>query len=231
MAKSLTYMNKKITKYEETYFKGDKSTYTRSYEYKAGNIATVYQERAVDVLKRYTTSKAKVLDVACAFGDLLSLLDSDTYATYGIDISNYALARAKKNTKAHLIQGDLNKKLPYQNNFFDVIFALDIIEHVESPHLFLLELERILKKRGILFIQTPNINSIFERFAKEKWFGYQDDTHLHLFTRKSLQFLLKQSEFSILTNQTFAAPFPKVIRTLIKNTDIGGNLWVVAQKK
>lgn len=224
-------MNKKRSvKFEEAYFKGNSSTYRKNYDYKVGNIALVYKENAEKLLKKYVPVGARILDLACAFGDLLSLLDKSNYKTYGIDISEYALKQAKKNTSAQLIQGDLNKILPYKSNYFDSVFAFDIIEHVDSPYKFLQEIQRILKKNGIVFIQTPNINSIFEKITKDKWFGYSDETHLHLFSRKSLKFLLKQSGFLIMENQTFTAPFPPLIRSLVKNTDIGGNLWVVGRK-
>lgn len=216
--------------FEKNYFTGKSGTYSKCYEHKASNISLVYQERALPILSRNVSPQAKILDVACAFGDLLSLLDNDKYITYGIDISRYAIKEAKKHTQANLTVGDLNNRLPYKNNFFDAVFAFDIIEHLESPYKFLLELRRVLKKNGLLLIQTPNINSFFEKFYKKNWFGYQDETHLNFFTRKSLTFLLKKVGFSIIVNETFSQPFPKVIRSMVKNTDIGGNLWIVAKK-
>lgn len=223
-------MSKKSLKYGENYFKGNKSIYTSCYDYKVGNIAMVYKERALEILQKNVSKHAKILDVGCAFGDLLSLLDENKYTTFGIDISQYAINRAKKITKAQLMLGDLNKKLSYKDNFFDAVFALDVIEHLDSPYKFLLEMHRVLKKGGVLFIQTPNINSIFEVFAKDKWFAYTDETHLYLFNRKSLRFILQKSGFSILQNQTISAPFPFLLRSLVKNTDIGGNLWAVSRK-
>jgi 2-polyprenyl-3-methyl-5-hydroxy-6-metoxy-1,4-benzoquinol methylase len=223
-------MSTRLVKFEEEYFKGDKSKYTTCYDYKVGNIIQTYNERVLEIFKKNVPKNAKILDAGCAFGDLLALLDNNNYQTYGIDISKYALEKARKITKAQLLLGDLNDTLPYTSNFFDVIFALDIIEHLESPYKFLLELRRVLKMGGILFIQTPNINSIFERFTKDMWFGYRDETHLYLFNRKNIKFLLEKSGYSIFCNQTISAPFPYFIRSLVKNTDIGGNLWVVARK-
>lgn len=230
MDESINIMSKKSQQFEETYFKGDKSIYASCYDYKVGNIATVYKERALEVLQKNVSKDAKILDAGCAFGNLLSLLDENNYTTYGVDISQYAINKAKKITKAQLVLGDLNKKLPYKDNFFDAVFSLDVIEHLDSPYKFLLEMHRILKKGGILFIQTPNINSIFEVFAKEKWFAYTDETHLYLFNRKSMCFILKKSGFSVLQNQTISAPFPFWLRSLVRNTDIGGNLWTVSRK-
>lgn len=223
-------MSKKSQQYGENYFKGNKSIYTSCYDYKVGNITMVYKERAMEFLKKNLPKQAKILDAGCAFGDLLLLLDRDNYMTFGIDISQYAINKAKKVTKAQLILGDLNKKLSYKDNFFDAVFALDVIEHLDSPYTFLLEMHRVLKIGGILFIQTPNINSIFEVFAKEKWFAYTDETHLYLFNRKSLRFILQKSGFSVLYNQTISAPFPFWLRSIVKNTDIGGNLWTVSRK-
>src|SRR5258708_25501750 len=222
--------NKKSSQFEKEYFKGNKTNPMAAYEYKAGNISMIYKERALNILQNNVPRNAKILDAGCAFGYLLSLVDQSNFTTYGIDISAYALERAKKITKAQLVQGDLNTVLPYKSNYFDAIFAMDIIEHLESPYKFLLELRRMLKKGGILFIQTPNINSVFEKFSKEKWFGYSDNTHLYLFNRKSLGFLLQKSGFSVLFNQTVSTPFPYFVRSILKNTDIGGNLWLVAKK-
>ena len=55
----------------------------------------VYRERALRILQNNVPENAKILDAACAFGDLLALLDEDDFTTYGIDISKYALNRAK----------------------------------------------------------------------------------------------------------------------------------------
>ena len=53
------------------------------------------------------------------------------------------------------IQGDIEKKTPYDNETFDLIFALDILEHVNDPSIALDEILRILKKKGLIFISVP----------------------------------------------------------------------------
>lgn len=213
----------------KAYFTGNESKYTTCYEYKSNNIRYVFDTKMAPFLTD-TLHSAKILDVGCAFGTLLHFCDEIRLVTYGIDISDYALRRARKNTKAKLSKRDVNKRLPFAENFFDYVTALDIIEHVDSPYNLLLEIHRVLKKSGRLFIHTPNINSIFERLFGKRWFGYLDPTHRYLFNRKSLAHIVQKTGFTILVNETIFYPLPTRLRPLVSATDIGGTLWLVAQK-
>lgn len=49
------------------------------------------------------------------------------------------------------------KKLPFANESFDLIFHQDVVEHVRKPFLFLSEQYRVLKKGGHLILGTPNL--------------------------------------------------------------------------
>ena len=51
---------------------------------------------------------------------------------------------------------------------FDIITAFDVIEHVLDPLNFLRKLKKKLKKNGIIFVYTPNIDSLGFAYQKEK---------------------------------------------------------------
>jgi len=53
------------------------------------------------------------------------------------------------------VQEDIQTKTSFKNGSLDLIFALDILEHVENPSLAIDEILRILKKDGLLFISVP----------------------------------------------------------------------------
>ncbi len=55
--------------------------------------------------------------------------------------------------RAYLIE---NGRVPLEDNHFDVIYADWVLEHVEQPTQFLVEVHRLLKPRGIFFFRTPN---------------------------------------------------------------------------
>ena len=55
------------------------------------------------------------------------------------------------------------EKLPYSTEEFDVVFCLDVLEHLFNPYALASECLRILKKDGILVVSTPNVHSYIQR--------------------------------------------------------------------
>ena len=53
------------------------------------------------------------------------------------------------------VKEDIQKKTSFEKNSLDLIFALDILEHVENPSIAIDEILRILKEDGLLFISVP----------------------------------------------------------------------------
>ena len=106
-----------------------------------------------DLIKRIKISpKAKILEVGCGSGQNL-LLWKEQNPT-GLDISLEAIEKAKDEGLT-VLQGDVNTKLPFANESFDIIFALDIIEHVEDDAAAIKRLVDLLKPNGKLIINVP----------------------------------------------------------------------------
>lgn len=53
------------------------------------------------------------------------------------------------------VKEDIQKKTSFEKSSLDLIFALDILEHVENPSIAIDEILRILKDDGLLFISVP----------------------------------------------------------------------------
>jgi ubiquinone/menaquinone biosynthesis C-methylase UbiE len=105
-----------------------------------------------------------LLDIGCGTGGVLVAARHKFKDTIGIDISLQRLVIAKKrfeelNLNVSLLCGGA-ERLPFRNNWFDLIFAGDVIEHVKDQTASLMESRRVLKKDGILFIATPNRFSV-----------------------------------------------------------------------
>ena len=58
---------------------------------------------------------------------------------------------------------DLNAPLPFPDGGFDLVLAIEILEHLESPRAFLREIFRVLKPGGLAVLSTPNITSLPSR--------------------------------------------------------------------
>ena len=64
------------------------------------------------------------------------------------------------------VKEDIQSKTSFEKNSLDLIFALDILEHVESPSIAIDEILRILKEGGFLFISVPT-ESVLLRMVRK----------------------------------------------------------------
>lgn len=83
--------------------------------------------------------------------------------TYGTDISQKVLQRAAPFFDVVKIC-DLNRKrLPFDDDFFDVVICSEVIEHIYDTDNLLINIRDVLKLGGRLIISTPNLASFFNR--------------------------------------------------------------------
>lgn len=129
---------------------------TKAYEKNKQNILNLLEEH----------KKAKLLDLGCDDGVWTMKLAKKikTKDVSGYEIIEEAVNKAKKRG-VKVKRGDLNKKLEYPNNSFDVIHANQVIEHLNNTDLFLSEIYRILKPNGYAIISTENLSSWHNIFA------------------------------------------------------------------
>ncbi|MBU2477335.1 class I SAM-dependent methyltransferase [Candidatus Micrarchaeota archaeon] len=141
--------------------------------------------------------KMRVLDFGFGRGELLINSALNGAECHGIDLSKDAIAIAKgairllPNTVRNRISLNLLNKsiLPFKENFFDVIFFVDVIEHLtqEEVERFLKEFNRVLKPRGSLIVHTaPNKNyyDIGYKYYSKFVFDLVDPIHQLLFKEK-----------------------------------------------
>ena len=175
------------------------------------------------------TSK-KILDVGCGSGFIChkAMSDGATLAV-GIDVIEPEFANRLEQYPWSFLQIDLNqsdwsKKVA---DIFDLIFAFDIIEHLDSPYQFLRSCEKLLSNTGILVVTTPNLLSWERFFRPNSWSGVTDNQHKVLFTRYSLNFLLNRCGF---TKNKLIAPMRALSFLGPLQPQIGGQMLIIAQK-
>ena len=137
----------------------------------------------------------KALDVGTGFGYLLQVADEEGFRVWGLDPSSGQAHFSSKKFPSRIFQGDL-REAKYESNFFDVVFLTDVLEHLPDPERTLKEIQRILKPGGWLFIISPDSDSWSRRLFGEKWFQYKHE-HLFYFNRRSLDYLLSKTGFSL----------------------------------
>lgn len=120
------------------------------------------QEDMPKLLKIFRKNKVeKILDLGCGAGRNLVFFASRGFDVWGIDYSVEGLKKTKKKLReigasAKLRRGDIFEKLPYKTNFFDAVICVQVINHNRLPIIrkSFREIERILKKKGFLYISV-----------------------------------------------------------------------------
>lgn len=179
----------------------------------------------------------RCLDLGCGSGFLSEVQAvAGSSLAVGIDVVavNYpANGMAGKNVP-YFLQADLNNAswLPAgfsdgQMQGFDLITAFDIIEHLDSPWVFLRACHSLLSSKGALLITTPNASGWERRLRPSQWSGGADPQHKILFTPFTLRFVLQRAGFRI---DDLTAPMRKFGHLGRKLGPIGGQIVVAASR-
>lgn len=112
-----------------------------------------------------------------------------------------------------MINSELTDEL-FEPESFDAVTLAAVLEHVEHPMVLLSSINRVLQKGGVLFLDVPNEGSfafslvnLYFRLRRRDWAGQLAPTfspyHIQGFTRRSLTSALNQSNFEILSLETY----------------------------
>jgi len=140
------------------------------------DVETDYPQKLCNYLeKRFYKNSLNLLDVGCGKGTHMACFEKIWLKCSGIDISIEQKEWDIKQCNAE------KERFPFDDDFFDCIFSKSFIEHIINPENFLKESYRVLKKKGIIVIMTPDWHSQMNGAI------WDDYTHFHPYTLKSLK--------------------------------------------
>lgn len=145
-------------------------------------------------LLEYMNRQAKILDMGCGSGSLLSALNHSGFSDIiGVDVSPEQVAMAGEMGVTGVIQGDVLEVLRSSNNKFDLITGMDIIEHFTKNELVevLQAAYAALKPGGMVLLRTPNMDAPIASV-----FAYGDFTHELLLNASGAQQVMLAAGFS-----------------------------------
>lgn len=100
----------------------------------------------------------RVLDLGCGAGFLANYLAAAGHQVTGIDTTteNLVVAKLHDATRRVAYQVADARALPFPDASFDVVCAMDLLEHVEPPQALIAEASRVLRPGGLFFFHTFN---------------------------------------------------------------------------
>jgi len=153
---------------------------------------------ALSLIKKHANviEPVKVLDVGCSEGGFLATLKSNGFDFSGIDVNQSALDLCKNyGCQDNVKYGDA-LSIPFENETFDVVTLLDIIEHIEDDSKALKESMRVCKAGGMILIFVP----------AHQWLWSTNDVvyhHKRRYSQKQIVNLLKSMNLKIKNTSYF----------------------------
>lgn len=150
--------------------------------------------------------QGSVLDAGCGDGFFTNKLAEQVGAqeVMGIDISDKAVELAReKYPELQFRQGELNL-IPLENNSYDFISMVEVIEHLVDVDGVLEEISRVLKPGGLFLITTTDFNwlkcVLIAAFYFERYF-YPTNPHVRFFTKNTLSQVLISHGLSVVKHR------------------------------
>lgn len=156
-------------------------------------------------IKELKGEKCQILDIGCGAGFLTNELARQGHQVTGVDCSESSLLIAQRYDETNSVSY-LKKDafaLDFQEKSFDVICAMDFLEHIEDPEQIIKRVSFFLKKGGIFFFHTFNRNflSWLMVIKAVEWLVPNTPKNMHLYRLfikpQELKKWLNKAEFEL----------------------------------
>ena len=137
----------------------------------------------------------RILDIGCSFGGFLNAAKNRGWEAKGIETVYNVGKYGKELYNLDIFFGTL-EEAGLAPASFDVIRLNNIIEHIPLPSQFLADVNKLLRKGGLLSISTPNYDSYSVSICGKEWIYFDGQHHIVLFTPTTLREILDKNGFT-----------------------------------
>lgn len=198
----------------------------------------------------------RLLDCGCGDGSFTRALAdrAQVEEVHGIEAQEDRVSAAE--ARGIIVsQVDLNKRLPFDDGFFDIVHSNQLIEHLSNTDFFLREIHRLLKPSGYALISTNNLASwhnllslalgmqpppmhVSNEVIVGNWldpfrghrFDASEDTHLRIFSFQALKDLSLYHQFRLeAIRSTGYYPFPPFLARIFTRLDPRHGVYLIAR--
>jgi SAM-dependent methyltransferase len=192
-------------------------------------------EGVLDSLAELGATPGRLLDIGAGRGELLRAALMRGWDAVGLEpAANFARV-ARQYSGAQVVEAKLEQR-PFPENSFDAVTLGAVLEHVFNPAALLIEINRVLRPGGVLWLDVPNeaglfylLGNLYQRIRGRDWVVNLSPTfppyHVFGFTPKALRCLLRVTGFESIRLKTYAtyavietqnSPVPAGVRQLVR---------------
>ncbi len=161
-------------------------------------VTKLSYERLLAGFEKYRKNN-RLIDVGCGAGHFMQCAAEKDWRADGTEISDEAIEIAR-GKRQNIIKGDI-ASLDLEKEKYDVATLFELMEHAVNPEGIIKKLSYIIRPGGLVYMTTPNYNSITRRLLGNRW-GIFHKEHIFYFTPNKLKEILNKHGFRIKSVKT-----------------------------
>ncbi len=173
-----------------TDYRADRPLYLRTYR------------RRWKALRRRFPRPGRVLDVGCAAGYFLSVMQEEGWQVTGLEPSEPIRREAEAALGRERVRAGLLGEVELPPASFDLVTLWDVLEHIPDPVAALCQVRGLLAPGGRLLIETQNVKSLAARLLGRRWQHYKHAEHIYHFDPRTIEDCLSRAGFRVLENRS-----------------------------
>lgn len=150
----------------------------------------------LQAIRRYFPHPGRVLDIGCAHGEFLEIMQQQGWEISGIEPHPPAAARAQARLGAAVVQTAALEEADLDGPY-DLVTLWDVLEHLPDPVAALERLAGALRPGGYLALGIPNLESWDAHLFGRSWIGWDAPRHLYLFPDATLREMLAAKRLQV----------------------------------
>src|SRR6266571_6390416 len=195
----LVYVNPRLpeewvrTLYDEAYFSGEGFDPFVRYEEELRNPADkdAWATRVLDRISTVKPPPAGLLEIGPGVGHLLRMAKKRGYRVVGLELSGYAV-KLLREQGLEILEGTI-ERIVIPDATYDVVVAVELLEHLPDPRKLFFEVARILRTGGLFYYETGNIDCAEARRLGAEWDYIRPEGHLYYFSPWTLTRFLEDA--------------------------------------
>lgn len=169
--------------------------YDSYYDTENLSVPEFIQKRLEEIIGGFSAHRQtnRFLDIGFGAGTLMQAARACGWDVEGLEVSRSAVEHARS-LGFKVFCGEL-EQAKYPDDYFDVVTASEVLEHLPWPQPLLREIARILRPGGLFWATTPHGRGVSHRALGTKWSVICPPEHLHLFSLGGMKRMLTASGF------------------------------------